>query len=479
MLMRQATINLSANVLSALLGLLSVFVFTRLFSAHDYGIYLLGVGFASVISVAFIGWFRNLILREHAKNDGTDIRGLVLSGYFVACLTAPAAYGLGRLIGLDAWAAAAAVGLAVAVGLFELTQDLVRARLLAVTAMKATLVRATSVLCLGVAFTLIDHTGFILLVSSALAYLVATLVQARAWQGTVVKFDGAGMLAAAKQGLPLTISLTLLAVSSVTDRFMIANLVGAADAGKYIAGLDLVRQTLMMPAISAAAAFFPLAVLIHANQGRAAVRSHLSECAELLFSVTLPACLGFAVIAPHIANVVLGVDFRETATEIMPIIAMAVVFQILTQQYLHVSFLLSGRNSFYLINTASIIAVNVILSYILIDKYSVVGAAWARLGADIFGFVCALILSRRAFAVPIPLGRLSLTLIAGLLMALLVGALDRALHVSDLTACVVLATAGLVSYAALCWAFDISQVRGRLKNGLTFFRSKLANIGIG
>ena len=71
MLIRQATINLSANVLSALLGLLSVFVFTRLFSAHDYGIYLLGVGFASVISVAFIGWFRNLILSEHAKNDGT------------------------------------------------------------------------------------------------------------------------------------------------------------------------------------------------------------------------------------------------------------------------------------------------------------------------------------------------------------------------------------------------------------------------
>ena len=192
MLIRQATINLSANVLSALLGLLSVFVFTRLFSAHDYGIYLLGVGFASVVSVAFIGWFRNLILSEHAKNDGTEVRGLVLSGYFVACLSAPLAYGLGRLVGLDAWAAAAAVALAIAVGLFEITQDLVRARLLAMTAMKATLVRALSVLCLGVVFTLIDRTGFLLLASSALAYLLATLVQARAWRGTIVKFDRPG-----------------------------------------------------------------------------------------------------------------------------------------------------------------------------------------------------------------------------------------------------------------------------------------------
>jgi O-antigen/teichoic acid export membrane protein len=479
MLIRQATINLSANVLSALLGLLSVFVFTRLFSAHDYGIYLLGVGFASVVSVALIGWFRNLILSEHAKNDGTEVRGLVLSGYLVACLSAPLAYGLGRLVGLDAWAAAAAVALAIAVGLFEITQDLVRARLKATTAMKATLVRAISVLCLGVVFTLIDRTGFLLLASSALAYLLATLVQSAAWRGTIVKFDGPALLTAAKHGLPLTISLTLLAVSSVTDRFMIANLIGAAEAGKYIAGLDLVRQTLMMPAISAAAAFVPLAVLIHANQGRAAVRTHLGECAELLFSITLPACLGFAVIAPHIANVVLGVDFRETAAQIMPIIAVAVVFQVLIQQYLHVSFLLSGRNSFYLINTVSIIVANVILSYVLISEYSVVGAAWARLGADVVGFVCALILSRRAFPIPLPLGRLALTLIAALLMALLVAALDRALHVSDLTACFVLAAAGLVSYAALCWAFDISRVRARSKDGLTLFRAKLTRMGIG
>ena len=44
MLIGQASINLSANVLSALLGLLSVFIFTRLFSPHDYGVYLLGIG---------------------------------------------------------------------------------------------------------------------------------------------------------------------------------------------------------------------------------------------------------------------------------------------------------------------------------------------------------------------------------------------------------------------------------------------------
>ena len=480
MLIGQASINLSANILSALLGLLSVFVFTRLFSPHDYGIYLLGVGFASVVSVFLAGWFRNLILSGHARDDGTDVRGLVMSGYFICCLAAPIAYGLGRLLGLDPSAALAAVVLSVAIGLFELTQDLVRARLMALTVMKATLVRAASVLCLGVVVAFLGPTGFLLLLSSALAYLLAVLVQSRAaWRGTIVKFDVSGLSAAARQGLPLTLSLTLLAISSVTDRFMIANLVGAADTGKYVAGLDLVRQTLMMPAMSAAAAFFPLAVQIHAKQGNAAVRSHLAECVELLLSITLPACLGFAVISSHVANVVLGAEFREVAAQTMPIVAVAVIFQVLTQQYLHASFLLAGRNSLYLINTASIIAANLILSYVLVSSDGTVGAAWARLGADAIGFVCALILSRWAFPVPIPPGRLGLTMVAGLVMALTVATLDRSLHVSDLTACVVLACAGLASYVALCWLLDISRTRRRLKLGFAFFKTKLANINTG
>lgn len=480
MLIGQASINFSANILSALLGLSSVFIFTRLFSPHDYGVYLLGVGFASVVSVFLVGWFRNLILSGHARGDGTDVRGLVISGYLVCCLTAPLAYGFGRLVGLDSSAAFAAVVLSVAIGLFELTQDLLRARLKALTVMKATLVRAAGVLCLGVVAALYSPAGFLLLFSSAMAYLLAVLVQSRsAWRGTIFKFDAAGLATVARQGLPLTLSLILLAVSSIADRFIIANLVGIAEAGKYVAGLDLVRQTLMIPAISAAAAFFPLAVQIHANQGSAAARSHLAECAELLLAITLPTCLGFAVLAPHIANVILGSDFRDLAIQTMPIVAIAVIFQVLTQQYLHVSFLLSGRNSFYLINTASIIAANLILSYVLINQYGTIGAAWARLGADLFGFVCALMLSRRAFPLPMPLRPVALTMVAGLVMALLVAVLDRSLHVSDLAACLMLAGAGLASYLILCWLLDISDSRRRMKIGLAFFRTKLANINIG
>jgi O-antigen/teichoic acid export membrane protein len=480
MLIGQASINLTANVLSAVLGLLSVFVFTRLFSPHDYGVYLLGVGFASVISVFLAGWFRNLVLSGHARNDGTEVRGLVASGFALACLSTPLAFALARLIGLDMTAALAAVALSIAIGLFDLTQDLIRARLMAFSVMRGTLVRSTGVLCLGVIAALVSPTGLQLLLAATAACLLAIAIQSRAaWRGTRFVFDRGELAALARQGLPLTLSLTLLAISSVTDRFMIANLVGPADAGRYVAALDLVRQTLMLPAMSTAAAFFPLAVQIHARQGDTAVRAHFAECAELLFGITLPAALGFAMISWHIANVVLGADFREIAGETMPIVAVAVIFQIMTQQYLHASFLLSGRNGFYLINTMAIIVANVILSWVLVQSHGAVGAAWARLGADVIGFICALALTRLAFPVPLPAGRLGLIMLAGLIMALAVGTLDRELHVSHLTACIVLAGTGAATYAALGWLFDISHARRRLKSALVMLRSRRANITIG
>ena len=476
MMIGLASINLTANALSAALGLLGVFVFTRLFAPHEYGVYLLGVGFASVVSTFMAGWFRNLILSEHARDDGADIRGIVLRGYVLCCLTAPAAYGLGRLVGLDAAPAAAAVSLATAVGLFELTQDLARAKLRALTALKGTLARAISSLCLGVTVAFVAPEGSFLLSSAALACFAAVIVQwSTIWRGTKSKFDSP-IRSVALQGLPLTLSLTLLAISSVTDRFMIANLIGPADTGRYIAGLDLVRQTLMLPAMSAAAAFIPMAVQIRASQGRAAVRSHLAECVELLFGVTLPACLGFAAISPHIANVVFGADFREVAAQTMPILAVAVAFQILTQQYLHSSFLLSGRNSFYLVNIGAIIAANVALSYVFVSDYGPLGAAWARLCADAFGFFVALALSRRAFPVPIPIGRLALIMIAGLMMASVVVTIDRSLHVSDFVACIVLVATGLTSYIALCWLLDICHARRRLRAAFRFSRERLANV---
>jgi O-antigen/teichoic acid export membrane protein len=469
MLLGKTAINFAANAFSAAFGLVNVVVFTRLFAPAEFGIYVLGAGFAAIASTFMVSWLRLPIMREQARGDGTDVRGIVVPGLLLSCGTAPVAYGAAKLAGLADHAAVAAVGLAFAIGFFEISQELLRARLEAFTLMRATMIRAVLVPALGVAVAMAEPAGVLLIASSAFAYLVAALTFTRdAWRGTTIRFDGARLASLAKAGMPLTLSLTMLAMSSVIDRFIIAYLSGPAEAGQYTAGVDLVRQSLIIPAVSASAAFFPLSVQILANRGKDAVRAHLDECFELLLAIALPACLGFAIAAPHIANVILSAEFRSMAIAVMPIVSVAVIFQILSYQYLHVSFLLSGRNAFYLLNTGSVLLFNAVLSYVLIMRFGPVGAAWGRLAAELFGFLSALVLW--AFPLPLSARRFTRVLIAAGAMAVVVRGVDLALAIPDRDALAILLPVGVASYLAMCWVLDVANSRDHINRVLQLIR---------
>ena len=175
MLVGQTAINFAANVISAAFGLINVVIFTRLFAPAEFGTYVLGLGFGTIASTFMTTWLRLPIMREQARGDGTDIRGIVVPGLLISCLLAPISYLGAVLIGLDSGPALAAAGLAVAISFFDTGQELLRARLRAFTVMKATIVRAVMVSVLGIAVSMVSHSGVFLLVSSALAYLVAAL----------------------------------------------------------------------------------------------------------------------------------------------------------------------------------------------------------------------------------------------------------------------------------------------------------------
>ncbi len=462
MLVSQAAIYFFANVFSAVLGLLNVVVFTRLFDPDDYGIYVLGMAFAIVLNTFITSWLRLPILRENARGDGSDVRGTVLVGLLLACVAAPLAYPIALLLGLTRDAAAAATAVAITMGSFEIGLEILRAQLRAITFAAATTVRAIAVSVLGISIGLFANHGVFLLCSTALAFGISMLLFiAPAWRGTSICLDRGRLTAFLIGGIPLTISSVLQAMSGIIDQFIVAHLVGVAQAGRYVASCVLANQALLMPAMSLASAFVPLAVQTLARKGPDAVRVQLADGVEILFAVMLPACVGFAIVSHHVGDLALGPDFRDLAAQIVPIVSFSLLFQILTQQYLHVSFLISNRNVFYLWNTASVIAFNVVVSYLLIEHLGVVGGAWGRLATSIFGFFGALLLTRWAFPIPLPLARLARIVVAGLVMAIVVRTVDSLLAVSAPLALAILIPTGIVTYAAMCWLQNVLDIRDR------------------
>lgn len=461
MLARQTLLYLLANAGAAAFGLMNASLFTRIFDSAELGHYFLGLAFANVYCALLTSWLRLLIMRDQSRQDGTDMRGLVLAGIGGIVVAAPLGYPMARLMGLTPETAAAAVGLAAATGLLETSLDVLRAGLRAGSVLKGTLLRAGLVCVFGITCGLLGASGVQLLLTTTLAYLVAVAaIWRNTWRGATPDLAWRKLLGLARDGLPLTISIFVLVLSSFVDRFLIAGLSGVAPAGNYSAGVDLVRQALIIPAISAASAFVPMTVQILTHRGMEATQTHLRRCLELLLAVTLPASLGFALVSPEIAQVVLGPDYRETATQVMPIVAISVIFQIVTQQYLHIAFMLSKRNSFYLVNTGSVLLFNLLLAPLAILALGPAGAAWARLATEMFGTLSAFLLARRAF--PLPLLRVPgavRPIIAALAMTLAVMAIRHVAPTSPQLGLAMSILGGAVVYVACGFALNMLETR--------------------
>jgi O-antigen/teichoic acid export membrane protein len=460
MLARNTAFYFLANAFSAVFGVVNVVVFTRLYAADAFGDYLLGFAFATFFATFLSSAIKLSILREQARGDGTDVRPPALAALLLCMSTAPLGYLAARLANLAPAVALASIGLTVAVVVYDTSQELLRAEQKAASYMRGTAARAVLVSGLGIASTVFGQTGALLLAAMSVAYLLATLSFWRsAWGAARPRFDAARLVEMARSGFPLTISLSLLALSAITDRFLLANLIDVGAAGQFGASLDIVRQSLIIPAVSIATAFVPMTVRLLATEGAPRARAHLAKYLEILLAATLPACVGLAVVAPQVADLVLGPNFRALSHAAMPIFAAALLFQILTQQYFHTSFLLSNRTGFYLANTGSIIVWNVIASYVLISRFGVMGAVWGRLATEVFGCLNAALLSRYAFPMPFPLRRVARIVAATAAMGLVVAVLEKFAAPFGPTALVVLAPAGVAVYAAAGWLLNVGDLR--------------------
>ncbi len=460
MLARHAAFYFLANAFSAVFGLANVVVFTRFFAADAFGDYLLGFAFATFFAVFLSSAIKLSILRDQARGDGTDVRPSALAALLLCSLALPLGYVAARLANLAPAVAIASIGLTLAIVVYDTSQELLRAEQKAASFMRGTVARAVLVSGLGIASTLFGRSGALLLASMSIAYLIAALSFWRtAWGLARPRFDAPRLFEILRSGLPLTISLSLLALSGMTDRFLLANLAGVGAAGQFGASLDIVRQGLIIPAISISTAFVPMTVRLLATKGAPDARAHLEKYLEILLAATLPACVGLAIVAPHIADLVLGPNFRVVSHAAMPVFAAALLFQILTQQYFHTSFLLSNRTGFYLANTGSIIVWNLVASYVLISRFGVMGAVWGRLATEIFGFLNAALLSRFAFAMPFPLRRIARVVAATAAMGFVVYVLEFATVEHAPSALAVLVPAGVAVYVAAGWLLDVGDLR--------------------
>ena len=464
MLLRHTSHYLMASAVSAFFGLLSTFVFTRLLAPAEYGVYVVGVSTAGIVSAILFTWVRNAAMRFQSEGGAVDVRATTLVAYCASAAMAP----LAVLAVVLFWRcplqqAICAVFFALGLGLFELGQELLKARLQTGPYVLASSVRcvAAFVLCLPVAY--FGGGGIAQIGTAGLAYFVTSaLVAGRVWRAPMAPIEWTLLGTFLTLGVALTASGFLFAFHSALDRLMVAWLLGGASAGVYGASADLVRQIILVPAGSVAAAVTPLAVLALSHGGPGEARKQLEAGAELLLAVLVPAVIGLALTSPYLVEFVLGQAFRATARSIVPILAFAWLFQSITHSYVHLSYHLAKRPGLGTAQGLITLAVNAATLWPLISLFGLPGAAASLVAAEAAGAAFGFALTRYAHPLPgmwRPLRRVGAA--AGI-MALVVVELERLLPQKTLASLALLIGGGVAAYGLAALAFDIAESRALL-----------------
>lgn len=474
---RSVGIYFLSRVLTAGLGLAAVAVFTRLGSPEIYGTYTLVLTAATTIFAVCFHWIQSGILRFLPGEDPARPRvlGTALVGYGgVALLLAPALLGI-AVVAPDLgpprlWPLVG--GLALAYAAMEITLGVVHARQRPGTYALMLLTRAAASLALGSLLLVLGHGAAGLLFGVLVAHAAPVAAVAWRWRRRLVSepADRGTLRRMAAFGLPLGLVGLAAAVIGISDRYMLAALVGVDAAGTYAAPYDLAQRSLQILLLAAFLAASPAIFRHFENGDQAALQDGLLQQARLMLLTVLPAATIMAAAAPLVARLLFGEAFRDAAAALIPIIVVATLVQGVQSYYFSYCFTLAQRT---LANAALVFAgaiVNVALNLLLIPAYGATGAAFATLASLVVVLIGSLVVTRRWMVLPWPAADSLRSALACLVAAAPIALAARLEEPLPAVAATALASFVLL---LLLLAFDVASLRTLLGHQLQARRRRL------
>lgn len=461
MLLRHSAIYLLARGIPGIINFLAIAIYTRLLSPENYGRYTLVIAGVSFFNVVFFGWLGLSLARflpAHLGNPQRLLSAIFTAFVAIAIFTGGVGILLTWLWPDPTWRVliAIAVPLLWAQAWFEINLELARSKLAPVRYGFLSSVKAATAVGLGVFLVLWGFGIYGPLLGLLAGMLLAGAgLSLREWDGVYFgRFIELRILL--NYGLPLTATFLLDFVVNTSDRFLIAWLVNEAAAGVYAASYDLAQQSIgvIMAVINLAA--YPLVVRTLEERGKEAAFTQLRRNVTLLVGVAVPAATGFAVLSPNIAHVLLGANFREPATTIMPWIAAAILISGLRSHYLDISFQLARRTGAQVLVLGVAALVNLGLNLLWIPALGILGAAYATLAAFVVSFGVSAWFGKRIFPIPIPYSDSLKAALASALMAAVLWPLRFHVGVKPLGFQIFI---GIIAYIVAFLGLNVSRTR--------------------
>ena len=472
---------LPMNIVQGLVGFGSIFVFTRLLTPAEFGVYALAFSATSLGHTLVFTWLEAAMARFYAPEAQAGRLADHFATLYRCWLGAAAVFVAIGGAALLLWPGDGPIKLAVAAGLAatlarslaKLNQERRRAagdvRGAALMDMAQTI--AGFAIGVGLIYAGLKGAAPIAGLGAAAAVVLAFLLPTELRRGGGGAFESQRARTYASYGLPVALSLIFALALATTDRFLLAAYLGDATVGVYQAGYSLANRTLDVMFIWLGAAGGPALIVALERGGAASLAKAAREQAGLMLALALPAAVGLALVARPLTEVMIGPALRDGAALVTPWIAASTLFAGFTNCYAHQAFMLGRRTGLLLLAMAIPAAANIALNLLLIPRFGLPGAMWATTASYALGLVASIGLGRRAQPLPLPIWPLVRAALASATMGAVVARLPSLGGLAELG---LKAGVGALVYGLAAYALDVADVRSRGKNVVLILRTRMA-----
>jgi O-antigen/teichoic acid export membrane protein len=183
----------------------------------------------------------------------------------------------------------------------------------------------------------------------------------------------------ANEFLKVAWPLVLVAVSAFIytriDQIMIKHMIGDAAAGNYAAAIRVSELFYFIPGIIVGSLYPKLIELKKIDEKKYLLL--LEKMYKMVVWIAIPIALGIFIYSDLIVNILYGSQYK-TASEILSILSWGIIFASISAVFVKILYIEHYEKK-YLYKSLFGVCINIILNYILIQKYGVNGAAIATI----------------------------------------------------------------------------------------------------
>jgi len=468
-LIKDMSAYLPAQIIPAVVGLISIPIITRLFRPEEYGNYVLVTATVGVLSTV-IGWLSMSIIRfypVYERDEKLDefyenITKLVIISILVVSLITS-----GILVILKPNISVRLYSLMwLGILVFILTSALgvpfhfLRAKRQIGWYSGLKIWNSIAAISFGILLVMVFHLGVSgLLLGSVLSLVVAfPFLWKKAIEGVCPSTKGISppfALGMAKYSFPLVTGNLAAWILSLSDRYILEFFRGSKEVGIYSASYGISEKSIMLLATLFMLASGPISMNIWEKGGKKKSQEFVSRLTRYYLIICLPAIVGLSALAKPLIGILTAQEYYE-GYRIIPLVTLGAFFLGLQQRF-QVGLLFYKRTHFIMFSVIASGLLNLALNFLLIPQYGYIAAAFTTSISYAFLLFLMIIVSQRFFVWQFPFKSLAKVMCASSVMGIVVYHIGNNLTSSTLFNLILSIAVGVVVYFAILFLLRVPQ----------------------